>query len=65
MKRYFCGYISNVLNLQISLYVHSIDRLIDVAQPEIKLSYKGGWEALGQEIGLQGGRSLLPVVVGK
>ena len=65
MKRYVWGYIKNDLKLQISVYVHSIDRLIDVEQLEIKLSYKGGRVVLGKAIFLQGGLSLLPIVVGK
>ena len=42
----------------------SIDRSIEV-QSEIKLSYEGGWEALGKATSLLGGRSLLTVVAGK
>ena len=51
-------YIHDALNIQISVYVHPIDRLIDVEKSKIKLSYKGGWEALGQVTGLQRVRRL-------
>ena len=64
MKIYVWGYINKVLNLRISVSVHSIDWSIE-EQSEIKLSYEGGWEALGQATGLLGGCSLLPVVDGK
>ena len=40
-----CLRVSNALNLQIGVSVHSIGRSIDVEQSEIKLSYKGGLEA--------------------
>ena len=65
MKRYVFGYIKNSLNLQISVSVYSIEGSIDGEQSDIKLSYKGGREALGKETSLQGGHSLLPVVASK
>ena len=51
MNRYVWGYIDNGLNLQISVSKHLIDRSIDERQSEIKLSYKGGREVLGQSAG--------------
>ena len=60
-EEYIWGYIINALNFQIGVSIHSIERSIGVQKSEIDLSYKGGWEALEQATGLQGGHNLLPV----